>query len=153
MKKKTIGISLLVLVTVALLAAGTWHCLGWMLKNEMSHGQLTASRTWPKRLHLRADQQAALIPLEKKLMNDLAPIEIELASQQMVLCRLTMSAEAVDRKAISQRLIQVGELQKRKEERMIDHLIAIRGILAPNPHLSVKLSSMRIPPIPNCPMA
>jgi len=128
-KRNVLWAGLAMTLGIGLLAVGTWHCLGWMMDKHMVQGQLFDSQRWPTMLNLNAEQRAKLQPLEQKLKTDLMPLETELAMNQMALCRLTMSTESIDRKTISQTLDQIGLIEKRKEERVVDHLVVLRTIL------------------------
>lgn len=139
------GIWLLIgafLLATGILAAGTWHCLGWMTQRQMNQGNLMASSTWTKMLNLTTDQRSKIQPLETSLRKEMALMQTELAMHEMTLCRLTMGSAPLDRKAISKELGTLTDLQRRKEERVIDHLAALRGILTPGQQKTLFMTLM-----------
>jgi len=115
---------------VGLLAYGTWCCLDWMVRREIVRASLWASETWPDILSLSSEQRSKIMPLEKAFRNSMGPLQAELAQSEMALCRLLMALKP-ERKAMSRALGRVTELQRLREERVLDHLLALRRVLSP----------------------
>lgn len=120
-----------VLAFVALLAFGTWHCMGWIMDRRMAQGVLRDSETWPKILNLTNDQRAKIEPLEKSMRSDMNRLEDDLAQKQIALCGMMMSSDQPDTKTMNQLLNDISALRNRKERGMVSHLTALRQVLSP----------------------
>ena len=129
MKRTAILMGILAILGIGVVASGTWCCLGWMMKRQMGQSSLLKSESWPTMLALTHQQRSQIEPMEKKLRNDLAPLDIEVAEKQMSVCRLMMSSGQVDRGAIHRALERISDLQRQKDEEIIDHLAAVRTLL------------------------
>src|SRR5712691_2488849 len=118
----------LAIITVGLVAFGTWHCLGWMVQRQMTQGSLWSSETWPRMLHVTDAQGASLQPLERTFQMENSRLQVDLTMKQIALCHLMMSQAPVDRSAAVQLVHQINDLQKQRDLRMLDHLLALRQI-------------------------
>lgn len=129
MKRRVLLTLFSVIIFIGLLIAGTWHCLGWMTRKQIVQGDLFNSATWLTTLNLTTEQESRIKPLEQQLKKDLAPIDIDVMKNQMELCRLMMTPGTLDRNMISQLSARMGDLQRKREERVIDHLVVLRSVL------------------------
>jgi Spy/CpxP family protein refolding chaperone len=145
MNRRNILIAALILAGVGLLAYGTWCCLDWMAKRHVhaAHGSLWASETWPKLLSLSQDQRAKIEPLENALKKDLDGLQVELAKDQIALCRAMMSQAKLDPAVMQKAAGRISGLQKKSEEKTMGHLLALREILNPDQQKKLFTTMMR----------
>jgi Spy/CpxP family protein refolding chaperone len=129
MKRRVLLTLFSAVILIGLLIAGTWYCLGWMTRKQMAQGDLFNSATWQATLNLTTEQEIRIKPLEQELKKDLAPLDIDVMKNQMELCRLMMTPGHLDRNAISRLSGRIGDLQRKREERVIDHLVVLRTVL------------------------
>lgn len=129
MNRRVLLTLLSVIIFIGVLIAGTWHCLGWMTQKQMAQGDLFNSSTWLTALKLTPEQEIRIKPLEQQLKQDLGPLDMDVMKSQMELCRLMMTPGTLDRNVISQLSARIGDLHRKREERVIDHLVVLRAVL------------------------
>lgn len=145
MNRRNVLIAALILAGVGLLAYGTWCCLDWMAKRHVhaAHGSLWASETWPKLLSLSPDQRSQIAPMEKALEENSNRLQIELAQNQIALCRMMMSQAKPDPAAMRKVASRISDLRKQREEKTLTHLLALREILNPDQQKKLFTTMMR----------
>lgn len=143
MNRRVWIISLSLAALIAVLASLTWCCMDLMMKRNMSQARLSQSETWDQKLNLSAEQRAKINPLEKALMKDLDEIQAKIAQFQMDNCKAMMSSGPLDRKVLTQNLDAIDGLQRHKNERTVDHLMALREILNPDQQKMLLTTIMR----------
>ena len=136
---RRVWIVLGLLVSVGVLASVTWCCMDFMMKRHMAKGALWDVQTWPKVLNLTAEQRSKITPLEIGLKKETDALQSELAKNEIAFCQLMMSSGKPDTQAMNETLNKVGDLRKRKDALMLNHLVALRGVL--NPEQQEKLFS------------
>jgi Spy/CpxP family protein refolding chaperone len=143
MNRRVWIISLSLVALIAVLASLTWCCMDLMMKRHMSQAHLSQSATWDQKLNLTAEQRAKINPLEKTFMKDVDEIQAKITQFQMDNCRTMMSSGPLDRKVLAQNLSAITDLQRRKDERTVDHLMALREILNPDQQKILLTTIMR----------
>jgi Spy/CpxP family protein refolding chaperone len=131
MKRTLWPILTLALLSVGLVALGTWRCMGWMVECKMTQGSLWSSATWPRILHLTNDQQSQIQPLEKSFKGDSNRLQIKLTQKQIALCRVLMDSGAADPLVARKLVNEINGLQKQRDLAMVDHLLALKTVLNP----------------------
>ena len=131
MSRKFLPIAGGLLLVVGVLAFGTWRCMGWMVDCRMRTAQGTrwSSETWPRLLNLSEEQRSKIQPMEKALAGDMSRLQNELTQKQIALCRSMMSPAQPDAKAMARTVEEISTLKMRKEQKMLDHLLALRRVL------------------------
>lgn len=78
-----------------------------------------------------AEQEKKLGPLEKDLRLSSSRTQAELAEERMALCQL-LRADSLDQKAIDQSVQKLGRLYTEQERLVVQHLVAMRGLMRPD---------------------
>lgn len=138
-------IAAVLLAGVGALTCGTWRCLNWMAMCHVqaAHGSLWASETWPKLLSLSDEQSSKIAPLEKALKKDTDRLQVELTQEQIALCRSMMSQDKRESAAIHKAMSRISDLQNQKQEKVLNHLMALREILSPDQQKKLFTTMMR----------
>jgi Spy/CpxP family protein refolding chaperone len=97
--------------------------------------------SWAQMVGLTNEQRKIVEPMEKKLNDDLKPIEMELANQRIALCRI-LGQKDVDSKELDKTLSSIGELNMKQQEYVVHHLVSLKGILTPEQEAKLFTSMM-----------
>lgn len=145
MNRRNLLIAAVCLAGIGLLAYGTWCCLDWMAKRHVhaAHGSLWVSETWPELLGLSPDQRSKISSLENSLTQNVNGLQIELAHNQIALCRAMMSEAKLDPVDMRKAVRRISDLQTKREEGTLSHLLALREILSPDQQKKLFTTMMR----------
>jgi Spy/CpxP family protein refolding chaperone len=143
MKRRLWPVVALGLLSVGVVALGTWRCMGWMVECKMTQGSLWASATWPRMLNLTNEQQSRIQPLEKTFKADANRLQIELTQKQIALCHVLMASGAADPRAARQLVNEINGLQKQRDLAMVDHLLGLKTILNPSQQQKLMTTMMQ----------
>lgn len=145
MSRRNALIAALIVAGIGVLAYGTWCCLNWMAIRHVhaDHGSLWASQTWPKVLSLDQDQRSKIAPMERALKKDTDRLQVELAKEQIALCRAMMSETNGDQTSMRKMMGRISQLQRDKDEKIMNHLAALRTILTPEQQRKLFTTMMR----------
>ncbi|MBI4369074.1 MAG: periplasmic heavy metal sensor [Elusimicrobia bacterium] len=143
MNRRRFIIAFIFLAGTGLVAYGTWCCLDWMVKRRMNEKSLWASETWSQFLDLSPQQRSNVQLMEAKLQGDLATLQTELTQNQIALCRLMMTPKALDKGTLNKILGKTNALRNQKEDKMLNHFIALRETLNPGQQKRLFTALMR----------
>lgn len=130
MNRKTVFYSLGAVFAVGVVAFGTWCALYRVASCQAAVSTKTvAIDQWPDLLKLDSKQRREIEPMLGDLKKEMNQIEAELATGHISLCQLMMMPETTDQKSAESLMNQMAELRKRKDQKMVEHLFAIRGLL------------------------
>jgi len=83
-----------------------------------------------RKMNLSAEQKKELIPMEASLKKDIDGIQVKLAQERMALCEL-LSKDTSDPQELDAYVNRVSAMEAQQQRRVVEHLLAMRGLLTP----------------------
>lgn len=132
MKRKWMGWTFIAVLGVGVVASGTWFCLNTMVHRTLTSCGAAKKVDWPQLLNLTKDQEGQVQPSIQKFEKENGRTQTELAKKHISLCQLIMGPARPDLEKVKKLINEISQLRREKDQKMADHLLALRAQLKPD---------------------